>query len=213
MQDLSALVWWFPAQEGLPFPVMLPRFFKPAAFLKVHGKRDRVNYEEFARSGALFATPGSVVDYEFVRAQVLRDGQVFNIAHAGAVEAPDGSGSIAIDRWNAVETAVKLNQEGLIAALFGQGFSSMSAPSKELERLVLANGFHHGGHPLLRQHAKAVAIDTDAAGNIKPSKQGSSQRIDGIVGGVMAIGISSKDMVITIASPWDDPNFSLAGAA
>jgi HK97 family phage portal protein len=48
-----------------------------------------------------------------------------------------GEGGIAIDRWNATETAVKLQQEGLPVVLFGQGYASMSAPAKELERLVL----------------------------------------------------------------------------
>jgi hypothetical protein len=78
---------------------------------------------------------------------------------------------------------VKLREEGLPAVLFGQGFASMSAPSKELERLVIDNAFDHGGHPVLRQHAKVCAVETDPAGNIKPSKEGSSQRIDGIVAG------------------------------
>jgi phage terminase large subunit-like protein len=60
-------------------------------------------------------------------------------------------------------------------------------------RLVLAGGFDHGGHPVLRQHAKVCAVESDAAGNIKPSKEGSSQRIDGVVAGVMALGIAVKD--------------------
>lgn len=194
VNDLSALVWWFPIQPGLDRPVMLPRFFKPLALLKEHSRRDRLKYEDWARQGALIATPGNVVDYEFIRAQILKDGEQFEIAHAGNLAAvPEGEGSIAIDRWNAIETTVKLRAEGLAAVLFGQGMASMSAPSKELERLVLAGGFDHGGHPVLRQHAKVCAVEGDAAGNIKPSKEGSSQRIDGVVAGVMALGIAVKD--------------------
>ena len=70
----------------------------------------------------------------------------------------------------------------------------MSAPSKELERLVLANGFHHGGHPVLHRHAQVVAIEgPDAADNIKPAKNKSTERIDGIVGLVMAIGLAMQN--------------------
>lgn len=193
VNDISALAWWFPVQPGLDVPVLLPRFFKPRALLKAHGKRDRLPYERWDAEGALFGTPGNVVDYEFIRQQIYEDGQRFKIAHAGSDTPDEGQGSIAIDRWNAIETTVKLRQEGLPAVLFGQGFASMSAPSKELERLVLCNGFHHGGHPVLRQHAKVCAVEQDAAGNIKPSKEGSSQRIDGIPAGIMALGISLKD--------------------
>ena len=105
---------------------------------------------------------------------------------------PD-EGGIAVDRFDATETLVRLGGEGLPAIPYGQGFLSMSGPAKELERLVLKNGFHHGGHPLLRRHAQAVSVETDAAGNIKPSKETSTLRIDGIVAQCMALGIAAKD--------------------
>jgi phage terminase large subunit-like protein len=43
-------------------------------------------------------------------------------------------------------------------------------------------------HPVLRWMASNVAVETDAAGNLKPSKKKSTERIDGIVAGVMAQG-------------------------
>lgn len=194
VQDLSALVWFFPEQEGLDVPVMLPRFFKPERLLGEHGKRDRLPYSDWAKTGALIATPGNVVDYAFIKAQVMADGEKFQIAHAGDMSLDDGQGGIAIDRWNAVQMSVELRQEGLPVVLFGQGFASMASPSAELERMVLCNGFHHGGHPVLKQHARVVAVESDPAGNIKPAKNKSTQRIDGIVAGIMAIGIAAKDV-------------------
>ena len=191
--DLSALVWFFPIQEGLDVPVLLPRFFKPKDLVKLHAKRDKQPYEAWVKSGALLTTPGNVVDYAFIQEQIYQDAERFKIAHVGDAKLEDGQGGLAIDRWNATETAVKLQQEGLPIVLFGQGFASMGGPSKELERLVLANGVHHGGHPLLRQHAKAVAVETDPAENIKPAKNKSATRIDGIVAAVMAIGIAARD--------------------
>jgi phage terminase large subunit-like protein len=64
----------------------------------------------------------------------------------------------------------------------------MSGPSKEFERLLLAKQIAHGGHPILRWMASCVAVQQDAAGNIKPDKAKSSERIDGIVAAVMALG-------------------------
>ncbi len=190
--DLSALVWWFPIQDGLPVPVVVPRFFKPAALIKDHSRRDRLRYDQAVKDGALIATPGNVVDYAFIQAQILRDAECFRIAHVGNHNREDGEGGLAIDRWNATQTAIELENEGLPVVLFGQGFASMSAPSKELERLVLCNGFHHGGHPVLRWHARAAAVKRDEADNIKPDKSGSSTRIDGVVSMVMAIGLALK---------------------
>lgn len=190
--DLSGLVWWFPVQPGLDVPVVLPRFWKPRDLIKEHVKRDRVPYDKFVKQGALFDTPGNVVDYAFIEQRILKDAEKFRIAHYGNQKREAHEGGLAIDRFNATGTAVRLEQEGIPVVLFGQGFVSLSAPSKELERLVMCNGFHHGGHPLLRRHAQAVAVEVDAAENIKPTKAKSNGRIDGIAGFVNALGIAEK---------------------
>lgn len=191
--DLSALVWWFPVQDGLETPAVLARFFKPQMFVKTHGKRDKLPYAQWVKEGALFATPGNVIDYEFIRKQIYKDAETFRVAHVGNHKRKPDQGGIAIDRWNATETAVTLQAEGLPVVLMGQGFASLGAPSKELERLVMCNGFHHGGQPVLRRHAQVVAIEgPDAADNIKPAKDKSTERIDGIAAIVNALGIAAK---------------------
>ena len=193
VSDLSALVWWFPVQEGLDTPALLARFWKPAHWLKDHSARDKVPYDQLAKQGALLTTPGNVIDHAAIRAQVVADAQAFRIAFRD-VKAEPGQGGLAVDRFDATETIVRLVEEGLPAIPYGQGMVSMNGPAKELERLVLSCGFHHGGHPLLRRHAMAVAVETDAAGNFKPSKAKSTQRIDGIVATCMALGIAAHDV-------------------
>ncbi len=64
----------------------------------------------------------------------------------------------------------------------------MAAPTAEFERLILSGKIEHGDHPILRWMASNVTVETDAAGNIKPSKKKSIERIDGIVAAIMAIG-------------------------
>lgn len=191
-QDLSALVWWFPIQKGLDVPVALCRAFKPADLVKEHGRRDRLPYERWVKEGALFTTPGNVVDYSFIERLVLSDATKFRLAFYGQQKRELYEGGLAIDRFNATGTAVRLEQEGIPVAMFGQGMVSLSAPSKELERLVISNGFHHGGHPLFRRHAQAVAVEVDAAENIKPTKAKSNGRIDLIAALVDALGIAAK---------------------
>ena len=191
--DLSALIWWFPVQDGLNNPAVLARFFKPESLIKEHTKRDRLPYDRWVADGALLTTPGNVIDYAFIENQIYEDAQRFRIAHVGNTQREQHEGGLAIDRWNATGTAVRLEQEGLPVILFGQGFASMSAPSKELERLVMCNGFHHGGHPVLKRHAQVVAVATDAHDNIKPAKDKSTERIDGIAALTMALGLATQD--------------------
>lgn len=176
--DLTALVWTFPPTEEGGRWVMIPRFFVPEDRIAERVRRDRVPYDEWVKRGALTATPGNVVDYAFVKQQMFDDAERFK------------AGSIAFDRWNAIQMMVEVIAEGLEGVKFGQGYVSMSGPSKELERLVMSHRLDHGGHPVLRWCAGNVAVETDPAGNIKPAKDKSTERIDGIVAGIMGIGVA-----------------------
>jgi len=70
---------------------------------------------------------------------------------------------------------------------FGQGFQSMSPPSKELMRLVLERRIAHGGNPILRWNMDNIVVKEDEAGNIKPDKKKATERIDGAVAAIMAL--------------------------
>jgi phage terminase large subunit-like protein len=62
----------------------------------------------------------------------------------------------------------------------GQGFASMTTPCKALEAAVVGQRLEHGAHPILRWMASNVAAQRDAADNIKPDKEASAEKIDGI---------------------------------
>ena len=98
---------------------------------------------------------------------------------------------LAFDRWNTTQLCTQLQSDGLEMFPFGQGFASMSAPTKELEKLILGKQIAHGGHPVLRWMVSNVAVKQDAAGNMKPDKAKSTERIDGVVALVMSLGRAS----------------------
>ena len=64
----------------------------------------------------------------------------------------------------------------------------MTSPTKEFLNYVLTEKLEHGGNEVLRWMASNVAAETDAAGNIKPSKKKSKEKIDGIVALIMGLG-------------------------
>lgn len=193
ISDLTALIHWFPVQDGLAKPAVLARFFKPADLLVAHSKRDKLPYDQWAMGGrpedfgkgkprpALYATEGNVVDYAFLKKVLFDDAHRFEIAGIGA------------DKYNATQTIIEIQQEGLPAEFVQQGFLSLSPPSKELERMVISNGFIHGNNPILNRHARVVAVETDPAGNIKPTKSKSTERIDGIAALVNALAVAVRD--------------------
>ena len=98
-----------------------------------------------------------------------------------------GVQEIAIDRWNSTAVSTALQGEGFTINQFGQGFASMAAPTKELERRVLGGEVNHGKHPVLRWMAANASARTDSADNLKPDKQTSAEKIDGIVALIMGL--------------------------
>ncbi len=172
--DLSACVLLFPDDEG--GYAVLPFFWAPADNARKRQLRDRVPYETWARHGYLKLTDGNVIDYDVIRADLAAIRDKYNVRE------------IAADRWNATQLITQLTGDGAEVVAYGQGFRDMTAPTKELLKLVTAGQLRHGGNPVLRWMAANLSTETDAAGNLKPSKKKSTERIDGMVALIMSLG-------------------------
>ena len=178
--DVTAFVLVFPPQDGEKEWPVLARFWVPEEGIVRRAQKDRVPYDAWARAGWIKATEGNVVDYDVVRADIVELGKRFNIRQ------------IPRDRWNASQISTQLMGDGFEVVDFGQGYASMSAPAKHFDGLVTDRALRHGDNPVLTWMAGNVTIETDAAGNIKPSKGKSGERIDGIVAAVMGVGQAIK---------------------
>jgi phage terminase large subunit-like protein len=177
--DVTAMVAVFENEDGTGYRVV-PRFFLPDADLLERERRDRMPYRRWAEEGWLTLTPGNVLDYNAVRMALLDFADRFDVRE------------VAYDRWGATALISQLMEDGLTQVVpTGQGFATLSAPSKEVERCVLGHLLEHQGSPVLRAHLDAVTVSTDAAGNIKPDKKKSTGRIDGVVALVMAVHAAS----------------------
>ncbi len=181
-RDISALVLLFKEDEKF---IMLPFFFIPEENAKKRSERDKVDYMTWIKQGYIIATPGDVADYAYIENKILDLGLEYNIQ------------SIAYDRWNASSLVVRLsNDHNVPMSSFGQGFLSMSAPTKELEKVILGEQIIHDGNPVMSWMLSNIALTEDAAGNIKPNKAKSTEKIDGIVSLVMSLGeyMSEEDL-------------------
>jgi phage terminase large subunit-like protein len=186
--DTTCFCLLFPLDDGTYW--VQPHFWIPEENMRERVKRDRVQYDLWAKQGHLRTTPNNVTDYDQVRADINELAKKYNIRQ------------VAIDRWNATQLATQLQGDGLNVVGFGQGYGSMSAPAKQLEGLVVAGKLLHHS-PVLDWQASNVAIQSDHAGNIKPSKAKSTERIDGIVALTMAIGIHATATAAPPPQSWD----------
>jgi len=170
--DIAAFLLDFPHEEG---HIWLPFFWIPEENIVERVKRDRVPYDRWVAERLIRTTPGNVIDYRIIREDIVKLGEIYDIRE------------IAFDRWGAVQMSQDLDDEGFTMVQFGQGFASMAGPTKELYTLVLQKRLAHGGNKVLRWMASNMTVKEDPAGNVKPDKAKSSEKIDGIVAGVMAL--------------------------
>lgn len=187
--DLTALSLVFP-RDGY-FDILM-RFWIPEDTAEEKEKKDHVPYRQWIRDGFIQATPGNVIDYSYIRAELKKLKEIYKIRE------------LAYDRWGAVKLVTDIQEDGFVIdpksqgenetliVPFGQGYASMSPPTKELMTLVLTKKIRHGGNPVLRWNVDNLVIEQDPAGNIKPNKAKSTQRIDGAVAMIMAIDRAIK---------------------
>lgn len=182
--DLCALLWVFP--DGNAFDI-LARCWAPEDSIEDLDKRTANAASVWVKQGWLTTTPGNVTDYDFIEAQINRDRDDFLVQE------------IAYDRWNAQQIINNLSNDGAPMATMGQGFASMSAPTKDLQRMIKIgarldeNGapanpvIRHGGNPIMRWMVDNFAVAMDPAGNVKPDKANAGDKIDGVVALIMAL--------------------------
>lgn len=173
--DITALVLIFPPRNEDEKYVLLPYFWIPEETIPRRVKANSVPYDIWEKQGYIMSTEGNVIHYDFIEKFIIYLSEKYHILE------------IAVDRWNATQMIQNLEGEGFTIVPFGQGFSSMSAPTKEFYRLLMEGRIIHGGNPVLRWMAGNVVIDTDPAGNIKVTKAKSKEKIDGIVAAIMAL--------------------------
>lgn len=153
--------------------------FCPKDTIEKRSKEDRVPYQYWADQGYIIATPGNVIDY-FVIADIIKS--TYNEHKVIRLE---------YDRYNATQLIQELQESGLNVSEFSQAIGTISAPTKEFEKLVYSGKIKHDGNPALAWMLASCVIYYDANDNMKVHKGRSGangRRVDGIIATINALG-------------------------
>jgi phage terminase large subunit-like protein len=150
-------------------------FWVPEGCIAERVKKDRVRYDVWKNEGYLLTCPGDTIQHEFIYKQIVELRKLYQF------------NDIAFDSWNAQWIANKLKEDGFKPEECRMGYRTMSEPMKELMGMVLGQKLEHYGDPVLAWNAGNVSATTDATGSIKPDKEKSKEKIDGVVASIMAL--------------------------
>lgn len=175
--DMTALVGVFPDEDGVCD--VLARLYIPESMIEIKERTDKVPMRLWVEQGLVVATPGNVIDYAYIRADVLRWARQFELQQ------------LAYDKYGSTQLALQLIDDGINCFEHEQNYLAMSEPSKLLEERLLQGRIRVGKNPVLRWQASNVVFSVDPNENIKPNKRRSTARIDGIVALIMALGCAT----------------------
>lgn len=132
-------------------------------------------YAGWAKEGRIRTTPGEVIDFSVIKADLLADAARHRVRE------------VAFDPWQATQLANELTEEGLTMVEVGANVKNFSEPMKEWGALILTKRFHHDGNPVMRWMVSNVVCHTDAKDNIYPRKERPENKIDGPVATIMGM--------------------------
>lgn len=175
VSDFNSLSLNFPPQDGLDERCFLYFFWIPEETARK--KSDKADYRQWIADGYVKKTEGNVIDHKVITHDILKLREKYNIQ------------MIAFDRFLAYHGVVQdLQDEETSMIEFGQGFLSMSEPTKAFQKMIKGKEFNHGGNPVMRWMMGNIEIKIDPADNIKIDKGKSQEKVDGPVSSVMSIG-------------------------
>jgi phage terminase large subunit-like protein len=157
------------------------RYLVPRETVAERVKRDLVPYDSWIRDGWVTVTDGYRLDHEQLAKVILdRSGDCPIVA-------------VGTDPWQAGLMETLLHREGVKVVEIPQTTRHLNAACKMLDGLVVEGRLRTGANPVAAWNANNVCVYEDATGMVKPDKDKSKEKIDGIVALVNALAVSIED--------------------
>lgn len=188
-RDIASFALYFPDEKFL----MVRHYCSEKA--AEYAVRGGIDYKLWIKNGHLIATEGETTDYEYIFNDILEFASKYSLlilgydtysAHMLKTKLIDALGPIYA-ALRKEDNTLNYDYHNKLQP-FRQGFLSFGSPTRTFEEMVVNGEFHHDGNPITGWMLGNVALLKDAAGNLKPAKNKSKDKIDGIVASIMAIG-------------------------
>ena len=145
--------------------------FIPSEKVELKSEKEHTDYKRLISDKVCFDCGDEVIDYGFIERFIL------NLSDSYDVEIMQ----VGYDRWNAISTAQKLEDEQLECVEIKQHSSLLHRPTKWLEELVLSRNFFYDENLLLEINFENARCTTDTNLNKYVNKKKSNAKVDCVV--------------------------------
>lgn len=174
--DLTAYALVFtPFDETGAFSLLI-HLWVPEEKIWDRSENDRVPYDVWKMQQWLKATPGRTIKRDWIIQDIRDSTEKFKVKEIG------------FDPWRASEMVEELMNDGLTMVELRQGFKSYADPCARFQEYTMEGRLKHQDNPVMDWMIGNLDVEVDPAGNMKPSKKKSRDKIDGVVASIMALG-------------------------
>ena len=176
VSDFTAFTLDFPMDDGRH--VQITHFWIAESMVTAISRQCRIPLRKWIEMGWVTATPGDVIDYDYVRDYLTEAYSRYQIHY------------IAADRWR-IEELVRIMPPWFtdVAYEFSQGMKTMSPTIMDFERAYLEGNVSDNGNEVVDWMMSCAETFQDTTGNVKlvKPKKRTEARIDGVISSVMAL--------------------------
>jgi len=175
VSDIASLALFFPNTKDL-----LSFNWVPSESIEQRSQQEHIPYQNWFNCGLINNSPQSSIDEDhIVEALVGKEGILHHF---------DDVRVVAFDAWGSTNISNNVTDAGHICRRYPQSYAGMNQPCKTMESWLLQEQLHHGGHPVLAWKIGNTMLTQDNNDRVRPSRKDSTDKIDGIVSSLMAIG-------------------------
>ena len=159
--------------------------FIPEGRIEEKTQFEKVNYRELAKTGHVIPCGDLVIDYSTVERFILGLEERLGVQ----IQA------IGYDRWNALSTAQKLENEGYNLVEIKQHSSVLHPPTKLLKEKILSHEFKYTENKLLEINFQNARCAYDTNKNMYVQKKRSKGKVDMVVSLIDAMYLIQQDIL------------------
>lgn len=189
VMDITAYTLNFNLGDGRRY--LKHKFFVPYDTARQRQESTGIPYMDWIQEGYLISNEGNTIDYNVVKKHIIDDFYQYDIKTIGFDKA---NANHIMQEINDVipRRQMYYNERWVdVDAVYGISphIKTISPPTKEFERMIFAKvpEICHDGNPVMEWMIGNVAIKSNPEGDIRPDKDKSEEKIDGVMSSILSI--------------------------
>ena len=159
--------------------------FVPSDRIDEKSMKEKVDYRALIRKGECFACGDEVIDYGFVERFIIGLPEKYGVEVMQA----------GYDRYNAISTVQKLEQNEIECVEIKQHSSVLHMPTKLLKELILKKKIRYAANRMLEINFQNARCTEDTNKNLYVNKKKSSGKVDMVVSLINALYLLQQELL------------------